>query len=338
MNRKRSLALMVLLCVSIVLSACGSNNETNNAANGTNDGGAEPAALKKITQVTNWFAEAEHGGQYAALQQGFYKEAGLDMTIQSGGPQVSGVQLVASGKAEFAMAHADEVLMARAQGIPVVAIASVLQTNPIAFMYHNENKLAQIEDLSGKTTYILPGQPFWNYILNTRDVKGVKEVAYTGSMANFINDKSSYTQGYVTNESYTLQQEGVDFGSMLIADATGYNPYACMLITTEKYMQENPEIVKAYVDASLKGWNFYKDNYEEVNPFIQTYNPDATLEWLKFGAEAAIDLIWTGDAAEHGVGYMSLERWETLAKQMFEGKVIEKELDASKAFTTEFIS
>jgi len=248
------------------------------------------------------------------------------------------VQLVASGKADFAMAHADEVLMARAQGIPVVAVASVLQTNPIAFLYHNENKLANIKDLSGKTVYILPGQPFWNYILNTQGVSDVKEVAYTGSLANFILDKTSFNQGYVTNEPFSLITEGVDSGSVLIADATGYNPYACMLITTEKNIQDKPEIVQAYVEASLKGWNYYKDHYKEVNPYIKTFNPDATLDWLNYGAEKVIELTWTGDANEHGVGYMSAERWTTLAKQMYEGKVIDKELDASGAFTTRFIS
>ena len=334
--RKVRFNLFIVMCLMVILSACssGSSEVSESSAGKESNGKSE---LTKVTQVTNWFAEAEHGGQYAALQQGFYEEAGLDMKIQSGGPQVSGIQLVASGKVEFAMAHADEVLMARAQGIPIVAIAAPLQVNPIAFMSHTENKLNQIEDLSGKTTYILPGQPFWNYILNTHDVKNVKEIAYTGSMANFVADKTAYTQGYVTNEAYSLGQEGIDFTSMLIADATGYNPYACMLITTEDQIKDNPEMVQAYVEASLKGWEYYKDNYEEVNPFLQEYNPDATLEWFTFGAKTSKDLIWTGDALEHGVGYMSLERWETLYEQMVDGKLLEAPLDVNAAFTTEFL-
>ncbi len=319
--------------MALFLTACSAGESDQSSASLEN--GSEE--LIKVTQVTNWFAEAEHGGQYAALQQGFYEEAGLDMTIQSGGPQVSGIQLVASGQVEFAMAHADEVLMARAQGIPVVAIAAPLQDNPNAFMSHAENKMERIEDLAGKTTFIVPGQPFWNYILNMYDLKDVKEIAYTGSMASFIADKTSYTQGYVTNEAYALAQEGVNFNSMLISEATGYNPYSCMLITTEEYIKENPEIVQAYVDASIKGWDFYKDHYEEVNPFLQEYNPDATLDWFKFGAETSRDLIWTGDALEHGVGYMALERWETLHEQMLEGKLIDKPLDVKSAFTMEFL-
>lgn len=334
--RKIRFNVLVTLGLMIILSACssGSSEVSESSSEKESSGKVE---LTKVTQVTNWFAEAEHGGQYAALQQGFYEEAGLDMTIQSGGPQVSGIQMVASGQVEFAMAHADEVLMARAQGIPVVAIAAPLQVNPNAFMSHTENKLNQIEDLSGKTTYIVPGQPFWNYILNTYNLKNVNEVAYTGSMANFVADKTAYTQGYITNEAYALAQEGVDFTSMLMADATGYNPYACMLITTEDQIKDHPEMVQAYVEASLKGWEYYKDNYEEVNPFLQTYNPDASLEWFTFGAETSKDLIWTGDALEHGVGYMSLERWETLHEQMIDGELLEKPLEIEAAFTTEFM-
>lgn len=333
MRRNKRWMLGAVMSLTLLISACGSNEAVPDAA-----GEEKEEGLTKVTQVTNWFAEAEHGGQYAALQQGFYEEAGLDMTIQMGGPQVSGIQLVASGKVQFAMAHADEVLMARSEGIDIVAIMSLQQINPLGFIYHNENKLEKIEDLSGKTTYILPGQPFWTYVMNKYQLTGVKEVAYTGSMANFILDKTAYTQGYTTNEMFALEEEGIDVGSILIADATGYNPYSNMLVTTGSYIEEHPEVVQAYVDASLKGWEYYKTNSEDVHPFMQTYNPDASLEWLRFGAEKTAALNWTGDAEEHGFGYMAEERWQTLADQMLEGKLLDEPLDVSEAYTTEFIN
>lgn len=130
----------------------------------------------------------------------------------------------------------------------------------------------------------------------------------------------------------------MDYGSILVSDMTGYNPYSCMLFTTEDYIKNNPDIVKAYVQASIKGWDYYKEHSAEVNEFMMTFNPDATMEWLNFGAEQSRPLIWTTEVEKNGFGYMSVERWQTLLEQMLEGKVIDKEVDVKEAFTTEFLS
>ena len=293
--------------------------------------------LVEVKQVTNWFAQAEHGGQYAAVDEGFYEEYGLDMTIEPGGPQVSGVQLVAAGSAQFAMAHADEVLLAREQGIPIVAIATLFQTNPLAFMSHTEEPLKSVEDLNGHTVYVLPGQPYWDYIKNTQKVKDITELAYTGSLATFLNDTDSINQGYVTNEGYVLENEGITFSKALISDMTDYNPYANMLITTEDYIKKNPEVVQDYIDASKKGWAFFKENYEETNKYINSINKDYSMEMLNYAAKESQPLIWTEETDQHGFGYMSDERWETLKDQLVEADLIDESLDVSKAYTTEFL-
>ena len=322
--KKRFYSIGLVCC--LFLAACGDDQKSK-----------ESGELIEVKQVTNWFAEAEHGGQYAAVDEGIYEEFGLDMTIEPGGPQVSGVQLVAAGSADFAMAHADEVLLAREQGIPIVAIATLFQTNPIAFMSHTEQPLKSVEELSGHTVYVLPGQPFWDYIKNTQNVKDITELAYTGSLATFLNDKGSINQGYVTNEGYALEKEGITFSKALISDITDYNPYANMLITTEAYIKKNPEIVQSYIDASKKGWDFFKENYEKTNEYINSLNKDYTMDMLNYAAKESQPLIWTEETEEHGFGYMSKERWETLKGQLVEAGLISENLDVSKAYTTEFL-
>jgi len=332
--KKRLWSMSLVFCA--FLAACGSDDSAEKSeSSGTNT--AEAEELVEVKQVTNWFAEAEHGGQYAAVDEGIYEEYGLDMTIEPGGPQVSGIQLVAAGSADFAMAHADEVLLAREQGIPVVAISTIFQTNPIAFMSHTEEPLKSAKDLNNRKVYILPGQPFWDYIKNTQNLEGVTELAYTGSLATFLNDTESINQGYVTNEGYVLEQEGITFSKALIADMSGYNPYANMLITTEDYIKENPEIVQDYIDASKKGWDFFKENYEKTNEYINSLNPDYTMDMLNYAAEQSQPLIWTEETDKNGFGYMSEERWETLKNQLVEAGLISESLDVSKAYTTEFI-
>lgn len=100
-------------------------------------GGREAGTdLKQVKLIEGWYAKGEDGGYFAALQQNFYKDKGIDMTIQPGGPEVSTMQLVVAGKAEFGISYADEILKAREQGIPVVGILAGFQSTPQVLMYH----------------------------------------------------------------------------------------------------------------------------------------------------------------------------------------------------------
>ncbi|WP_139787219.1 ABC transporter substrate-binding protein [Cohnella massiliensis] len=337
---------MISLVLVGALTACGGNrsggvSQASSSASGEAESPAAPSEipseLTKVAQVTNWYAEAEHGGQYAAMKMNYYKEAGLDMTLDPGGPQISGVQLVASGKYQFAMASADQVLLARQEGLPIVAVASIFQKSPMVFFSHKGDSIADPEDLNGRTIYLTPGIGYWEYIKKKFAPRDVKEIAYTGSMATFMTDKGSANQGFVTSEGYSLLSSGFEFEAVPISDLSGFNPYSMLLVTSEQYIAENPEIVKAFVEASKKGWDYYKDNYKEMNEYIRTFNEESPIEMFDYSAEASRDYIYGGDAAEHGVLYMSDERWSTLKDQMAEAGLIDTSLDVSKAYTTEFL-
>jgi NitT/TauT family transport system substrate-binding protein len=327
----------------LFVSACGSASTSSTSSGSTPSAPAasaekpkEEKKLTAVTQVTNWFAEPEHGGQYAALMKGFYKDAGIDMTIQSGGPQVSATQIVAAGKAQFGMTQADDLLVARQQGIPIVAIAALFQKNPQCLIYHKNDDIKGFADLNGHKVYVSTAAGYWEYIKKQFKLDKVQEMKYTGQLVNFINDPTAVTQGYVTSEPFTLKQQGVDVSVLLNADS-GYNPYANVLFTTEKMLKENPDLVKAYVEASVKGWNYYKDHADEVNPFIKEKNPDMTLEAMKYGAQAQTDLVFGGDAATGGVGIMSGERWSTLMKQLVDLGILKQKEDVSKVFTNDYL-
>lgn len=328
--------LSLIVTSVMALSACGSdkNGDVSQSSEST---GNQPTEVKltKVTQVTNWFAEPEHGGQYAALSKGFYKDAGLDMTIQPGGPGVSASQIVASGKAEFGMGQADEILLARENGIPLVAIAATFQKNPQGIMYHKD-KYKDISELNGHKVYVGSGVAFWEYLKKAYKLDTVQEMKYTGSLANFVADPESATQIYVTSEPFTMQQEGVDVDYFLNYDL-GYKQYGNILFTTEDYIKNHPDIVKAYVEASIKGWDYYKDNSEEINKVMQEKNPDLKLEAMAFGTKAQEALVYGGDAETNGVGYMNKEIWEGLQKQLVDIGILKKTAPIDEAYTNEFL-
>ncbi|WJH29239.1 ABC transporter substrate-binding protein [Paenibacillus sp. CC-CFT742] len=121
-----------------------------------------------------------------------------------------------------------------------------------------------------------------------------------------------------------------------IADS-GYANYADVLFTTEDYLKEHPDVVEAVVQASQKGWSYYLDNYEKVNPFIQTYNPDMTVEAMNYEAVQEKPFILNKESEANGIGYMTKERWSTLQDQMIKGGGLTKALDVTQAFTTEYL-
>ncbi|WP_223067735.1 ABC transporter substrate-binding protein [Paenibacillus caui] len=321
--------------VLMLMSAC-SNNASNKGSSSA-EGGEKSADLKKVRLIEGWYAKGEDGGYFAALQQNYYKDKGIDMTIQPGGPEVSGLQLVAAGKADFGISYADEILKAREQGIPVVGILAGFQSTPQVLIYHKGQKIGDFSDLNGKTVYIGTGVPYWEFIKSKYKLNEVNEMKYNGQLVNFINNPNSLNQGYITNEPYALSKQGVDVDYLKIADS-GYANYADVLFTTEDYLKKNPDIVKAVVQASQQGWSYYLDNYKTVNPLIQTYNPDMTVEAMNYEAEQEKPFIINEETKASGIGYMTEERWNTLMDQMIESGSLTKKQDVKEAFRTEFLA
>lgn len=328
---KKFSTIGVIAALSI-LTACGSAEKSSSETNKAGDGKKN---LGKATLVTNWFAQPEHGGNYAALQKGFYKEEGIDMTVEPGGPQISSTQIVASGKAQFGYTQAENILIARDKGIPLVAIGAIFQKSPQVLISH-EGVIKDFSDLNGKTVFTAPGSAYWEYIKKAYKLDKVKDAAYTGSLTNFIENPNAVTQGYATSEPFTLGQQGVKNSFLYIHDS-GFETYANVIFTTEKTLKENPELVKAFMKATIKGWNYYREHSAEVNPFLQEKNPDLKIETMEYSAKIQEELIFEGDAAGHGFGYMTEERWSNLQKELLDLGIIKKKADVTKDFTTEFL-
>ncbi|AZN38236.1 ABC transporter substrate-binding protein [Paenibacillus albus] len=355
---KSFIPTVIVLMLMLLVAACSSDsgNSSGNSSNASQETTAPAStdtptdttadtssstsensgkALIPITQITNWYAQAEHGGNYTALAKGFYKDAGFDMTITPG-VNVSGTQLLLSGKAQFAMSSSDEVLVARDQGIPVVAILGTFQKSPQSFTYHEGQGIKSIADLNGRKVYVSNGVTYWEFLKKKFDLSKTTQMKYNYELASFMADDKSVVQSYITAEPYVLSQEGVKVGSLLIADY-GYSPYANVMITSESFLKEHPDEVQAFVDATIKGWNYYKDHSDEINPSILKENPDESLDRFAYSAKALQPLVYGGDAETKGVGTMTTERWEEMNKQLLDLGVIKKSQDVSKAFTDEFV-
>jgi NitT/TauT family transport system substrate-binding protein len=271
----------------------------------------------KIRLQLNWVPEPEFGGIYQAQEDGTFAKHGLDVDITPGGAGVPTWQLVGTGKVDFAVASADEVLIARQQQADVVAIFATYQTCPQGIMVHASRGLKDLAGLfqAGGTLAVEPGLPYVNFLKKKYGDGKLNFVAYDGGPANFLHDPNFSQQCFVTSEPIAAKKAGSDPQVFLISDA-GYNPYTTVIITRGDYIKAHPDQIKAMAAALREGWAAYLADPSKADAAMGKLNADMDAETFAAAAAAQKPLIETAETRANGLGTMTLERWETLALQL----------------------
>ncbi|HEV3344659.1 MAG TPA: ABC transporter substrate-binding protein, partial [Pirellulales bacterium] len=276
---QRERGLTRATCVAILVLAAFGCGRDNPQAPASQPADGKPAAVH-VRLFLNWYPEVEHGGYYAALVHGFYRDAGLDVEIVKGGPSAPVVQQVDGGQMEFGISNADGLLLARAEEAQVVALMAPLQISPRCIMVHEASGISDFTGLKNMTLAMNP-QPFSSFLQKHVALENVTIVPYQGSVAQFLTDGRFGQQGYVFSEPFVAKQQGGDPKTLLVADL-GFNPYTSVLFTSEKYLGEHEDLVASMVAASTKGWRHYLEHPEETNSYIGRINPEMSLEALAF--------------------------------------------------------
>jgi NitT/TauT family transport system substrate-binding protein len=292
--------------------------------------------MTSVEVVNGWLAGMNNGGYFAGLQQGYFEDAGIDLTMNTGmGP--SPVQLVGVGRSEFGLADADEIILARVQGVPIVGIYAVYNSTPRIILYHESNPASSFQDFDGRTIYGPAGRSWWTYV---KEVEGFDTTEREYSAPAFLQDDNALIQAYYGDVETVFAAEApdVELGSLPVAP-TGWNPYSSVLFTSQEMIDENPEVVDAFVDALHRGWEYYSENYESVNEYIsETAESDASAADMNKQALARWDIVF-GNGVEN-VGLMSDAQWEDTVEALVVGGDLEaevaEEFDVSEAYTSEF--
>ena len=303
---------------------------------GLTTGGAH--AADKVVFVTNWYAEAEHGGFYQALAEGIYLRYGLDVSIRMGGPQVNVYQLLLAGQADFAMGYDIATLNAIEQGLPLVTVAATFQADPAVMIAHPDVK--ELADL--KTRTLLIGQAsettFWPWLKAKYGFTDAQKRPYSFSVQQFLVDMNVAQQGYATSEPYSVQKGGVTPKVFLLA-ASGYPPYAETIVTLAKTVKDKPDMIRRFVEATALGWKSYLVNPAPGNALIKRDNPQLEDDLLAFGVARMKDfgLVTGGDAASQGILTMTDVRWKQTFDFMAQAGLIKRDVDYRKAYTLELV-
>ncbi len=295
-------------------------------------------AADKVTFLTSWFAQAEHGGFYQAKATGLYEKAGLDVTIKMGGPQVNGAQLLLAGETDFMMGYDIQVLKGREQNQPLVTVASSFQFDLQGLMTHDD--VAEVAALKGKPILIAGSSriTFWPWLREKYGFTDDQIRPYTFNLQPFFADKNVAQQAYPSSEPYQAQEQNEKVKFFLLADG-GYPPYGSTIVTTEKMIAEKPDVVARFVKASLEGWRDYMQNPAPGNALIKADNPKMTDGQIAFAIEKLREnkAVDGGDAATQGVGIITTERYRKIYDFLVAGGLLDPKIDWPKAIDVKFV-
>jgi NitT/TauT family transport system substrate-binding protein len=294
--------------------------------------------LQKIVFSTDWLAEAEHGGFYQAAANGTYRKYGLDVEIRMGGPQVNGLQLLAAGRLDVAMADALQVLSAVEHDVPVVAIAATFQKNPTVIIAHPG--VGRLEDLRGKPIAIgaASNTTFWPWLREKYQFRDDQKRPYGFSVQPFLADTALSQQGFVTSEPFSIEKGGVQPKVFLLADS-GYPPYSETLVVTRKMLAGSRDALTRFIRASAEGWKSYLADPAPGNALIKQANPQMSDALLAYGVQKLREyaIVTGGDARTSGLLTMTDARWKATLDFLRGAGLTKSGVDYRRAYTLDLV-
>ena len=298
----------------------------------------------KITFGLDWKAEAEYGGYYQAVATGIFAKHGLDVTIQQGGPQVNHTQLLLAGRLDFNISsNSFLALNFVKENIPFRAVAGMFQKDPVVLIAHPGQGNDSFPALKGKPIMISGDSRvgWWTFLKAKFGYTDSQIRPYTFNPAPFLADKTAVQQGYLGSEPFSIKEQAhFEPVVLLMADA-GFKGYASMIATSDKKIEQQPDLVKRFVNASIEGWYSYLyGNPTPGNALIKQANPEMNDALIGYGIDAMkrYGILDSGDALTKGIGTMSDARWAEFYQTVSEQGVYPKGLDVTKAYTLRFVN
>jgi ABC-type nitrate/sulfonate/bicarbonate transport system substrate-binding protein len=324
--------MVLVLSLAILFSFTACNQQ---------DAEIEEADLEQITFTLDWFPNTNHTGVYVAEELGYFYEAGLDVEIIQPGESTA-EQLVAADSAQFGISYQESVTFARAQDIPIVSVASVIQHNTSGFASLASKGIESPADFEGKK-YGGWGSDIEDatiaYLMEQygADPSTVENVTI-GDVDFFAASESGEVDFTWVFEGWTgieAELNGYELNYIdLGKEAEVFDYYTPVIITSEKNIEDNTEMVEAFMDAVLRGYEYAINNPEEAAEILIQYVPELDAELVKT-SQVFLSKNYQADANYWGEQKTSV--WENYTNWLFENGFIEEDIDVNEAFTNQFV-
>jgi len=331
MLKRTIVLLMIILAASLLFLGCDRDNMKEKKG---------VASLQKVSVMLDWTPNTNHTGLYVALENGYYKEQGLDVEILQAG-ETGTDQLVAAGKVDFGVSYQEGVTNARAVDIPIVSLAAVIQHNTSGFASIKDDNLTRPRDMEGKK-YGGWGSPAEHAIIEaivTKDGGNPDEVEFIDvGAADFLSVIGRQVDFYWIFQGWDgmkAQLKDVPLNVIMLRDfEPALDYYTPVIITNEKNIEERPDIVEKFMTATSRGYEYCIEKPEEAAAILLKHVPELDPELVKI-SQKWLSGQYKNDAAYWG--WQDKEVWERYAKWMNERELINKMIDTSQAFTNNFL-
>lgn len=299
-------------------------------------------AADKVTLQLDWVFGSEHAPIFLARDKGFFKDEGIDLDILAGEGSTVTVKLVGNGTADFGYAAADQAMMAYGKGLPVVATAVILQKNPVAVIYPTASGIKTLTDLYGKTLGVPTlsvAEKQWRYVekLNKIDKSKIRQVSLGTGIAQMIEaQKVDAAVAFFFNDGLKVVSDGTPMSWTLLSDV-GLPIYSSSLTVNEETIKKNPELVRRFTRAFVKGWTYALTHQQETLDTFLKANPTVDPKYSALKFPEVMKLTQTPDTEKNGIGYSSKEQWEAMQKALLEMGIMDKPVNVGVVFTNQFL-
>jgi putative hydroxymethylpyrimidine transport system substrate-binding protein len=326
---KRFFALLLVFALfAAILTSCG-------GASGAS-GGSE-----KVTLTLDWYPNADHAGIYAAQEQGYFDDAGLDVEIQQPSDPAAVLQLVAAGRSEFGVSYENEMTSAVARRLPVQSVMAIMQEPLNSIISLKETGITEPKDLAGKKVGYA-GQTFGTAVIDTvlreagEDPSSVEKVnvgedlrpALTSGRVDAIVD------AYWNIEAVELKQEGFDTNVIRLPEVGVPNYDELVVATNDDYARENPDVVKRFVDALVKGHEYALDHPEAVRDALLAANEQLDPEVVDQTLKLTVPIF---EGKSERVGYQNPDEWRAYVDWAVANDVLPEPVDVDEVMTNEYL-
>ncbi len=331
---KKLLALLIITI--LLLSGCG--------AGATAPVPPTPSATKPLTSVTlmlDWTPNTNHTGLFVAKEKGYFSKAGLDVQFIQPSNSGSVEQLVATGKSDFGVSHQEQVTTARANEVPILSLAAILQHNTSGFASPTSKNILNAKDFEGKT-YGGWGLPSEDAILKAlmqkenADFSKLKMINI-GEADQLISITKDIDLTWIfygwTGIEAELRKQTLNMIWLKDVDPA-LDFYTPVLITSEQLTQSQPELIRQFMQAVSEGYQFAIQNPTESAEILIKNAPEANADLIR-GSQIWLSPQYQADAPQWGI--QKADVWERYAKWLVERDLLPKMIDSSKAYTNDFL-
>lgn len=294
---------------------------------------------RTISVRLKWLYAAGFAGDMIALKKGFFEKNGLAVELHEGGFNLDPIKLVASGSDQIGTAGADQILLARAQGLPLVCIAVVFQSSPVVFLTRKDSGITKPNDFVGRTVGIQPAtdvMPIYEALLRklSIDRKEIQEIPIQYSLTPFLEKQIDVLPAWATNQTYILDKMGIKY-NLIDPREYGINVYGMCYFTTEKMIAESPDLLQLYIDSVIKGYRWAFDNKDSATQIVISFSDKLDYQQERYQLGELERYVI--DAPDRRLGWMTKDKWGSTQQLYLDVGMLKGAVDLNKVYTTQFL-